>query len=225
MTVPLNRRRFRLAAGLFAWIMVLAGPVQVALAEGNYPLTISLIKMVAQDEARAHQAYIAYSRQAVADNYPGIARLFIALAASESIHAANFNRILADLGAAPPGMMGADVKVGSTRDNLKIAIQVELNEIDKIYPAILVKIQPENHEAARRFVNYAWKSEKQHRGLIKKIQAGTGVFFDQLDRQIGDSKVDFVVCQNCGSTLQELPRKRCPICGEPVSRYKKIGGQ
>ena len=193
-----------------------------ALSDNNYLVTTSVINTAFQDEARAHQTYIAYSRKAVEENYPGIAKLFMALATSESIHAANFKRILADIGVAVPEVPEITVKVGSIRTNLKKATQVELDEIDKKYPGIIEKIKPENHEEAMRFITYAWESEKQHRDFFKKIKTGTGIFFNLLARKIEDTDTDFLVCKNCGSTLTELPRESCPICGKSVALYKKI---
>ena len=215
-------KRFPLTVGMFIGVMVLAGLPSFGLAGNDYQETISVIQTVSQDEARAHQAYIAYSRKAVEENYPGIARLFIALATSESIHAANFRKILSDIGIAVQEVPDTTIKVGSTKANLKKATQVELDEIDKKYPGIIEKIKSENHEEAMRFITYAWESEKQHRDLIKEIKSGTGIFFNLLARKIEDTNADFVVCENCGSTLMELPQESCPICGKPVALYKKI---
>ena len=212
----------QLAADLLLCLVVVAGPAPVVLAAGNYPLTIAALKEVAQDEAQACQTYKAYSQKADEENYPGIARLFTALATSESIHAANFNKILADLGSAPQETAVETVEVGSTRVNLKRATDVELHEIDTKYPSILERLAPEHHEDAMRFITYAWQAEQQHRELIKKIRSGTGFFFFLLARKLKDVKDDFVVCHYCGSTLMEIPPDICPICGKSAVWYKKI---
>ena len=215
-------KRSLLTAGMLIAVNILAGLVSSSLAEENYPLTVSVITSVAQDEERAHRTYIAYSRKAAEENYPGIARLFIALATSEAIHAANFRKILSDLGVSEVKREKNLIKVGSTRANLKKSTKVELNEIDKKYPGILEKIQPENHEEAMQFITYAWLSEKQHRDLLKRIKSGTGMFFNLLAQKIEDTDAEFVVCENCGSTLIELPLEKCPICSESVENYKRI---
>ena len=213
---------FLLTAGMFICIMLLTGLSSFCLADNDYPVTVSVIKVVFQDEARAHHTYIAYSQKASEENYPGIARLFIALATSESIHAANFKKVLSDIGIMIQEAPETKIKVGRTKANLKKATQVELDEIDKKYPGIIEKIKPENHGEAMRFITYAWESEKQHRDLIKEIKSGTGIFFNLLARKIEDTDADFVVCENCGSTLMELPLESCPICGKSVAHYKKI---
>jgi rubrerythrin len=209
-------KRSLLTVGMLIAVNILAGLVSASLAEENYPQTVSVITAAAQDEERAHRTYIAYSLKAAEENYPGIARLFIALATSEAIHAANFRKILTDIGVAAEKRKETPIEVGSTRANLKKSTKVELNEIDKKYPGILEKIQPENHEEAMQFITYAWLSEKQHRHLLKRIKSGTGIFFNLLAKKIEDTDAEFVVCENCGSTLIELPLERCPICSEYV---------
>ena len=213
---------FPLTVGMLICVMMLASLSSSGIAGNNYPVTISVIEVLSQDEALAHQTYIAYSRKAAEENYPGIARLFVALATSESIHAANFGKILSDLGVAVQKAPDTEIKVDSTKANLKKSTQVELDEIDKKYPGIIKQLKPENHKEAMRFITYAWESEKQHRDLIKEIKSGTGIFFILLARKIEDTDADFVVCENCGSTLMELPREICPICGKSVALYKKI---
>lgn len=215
-------KRFPLTVGVLICVMVLICLPSSELAGENYPVTISVIKTVSQDEARAQQTYIAYSRKAVEENYPGIAKLFLALATSESIHAANFRRILSNLGITAQQAPDLTIKVNSTRTNLKKSTRVELDEIDKKYPGIIEKIKPENHVEAIRFITYAWESEKQHRDLITKIKSGTGMFFSLLVRKIEDTDADFVVCQNCGSTLMEFPPDNCPICSESAALFKNI---
>lgn len=137
-------KRFPLTVGVLICVMVLICLPSSELAGENYPVTISVIKTVSQDEARAQQTYIAYSRKAVEENYPGIAKLFLALATSESIHAANFRRILSNLGITAQQAPDLTIKVNSTRTNLKKSTRVELDEIDKKYPGIIEKIKPEN---------------------------------------------------------------------------------
>ena len=117
----------------------------------------------------------------------------------------------------------SDINISILKNEMSVLItKVELDDIDRKYPEIIVKINPENHKEAIRYITYAWESEKQHRGLIKEIKSGTGIFFNFLARKIEDTYADFVVCKNCGSTLMELPLESCPICGKSVAFYKKI---
>jgi len=191
-------------------------------AQVRYPETISALQILYQDEVQAHNNYQAYAKKAKSEKYPNIAKLFIALATSESIHARNFKKILSDTGAEAEEFAGFEPKVSSTRKNLKLATAVEIEEIDKKYPQFIEQIRPENHAEAIRYITYAWEAEKQHRELLKTIKSGTGIFFGFLTKKIEGSPSPYFVCQRCGSTLTEIPQATCPICEGPAAKYKEI---
>src|SRR4030042_1439510 len=149
-------------------------------------------------------------------------QLFVSLATSESIHARNFKQLLIDLKVELKESPKPEIKVSTTKKNLKGATQVELQEIDHGYPQLIEKVRPEGHEAAIRYITYAWESEKQHRELIKKIESGTGILFRMLSRIIEKTSNRYFVCQECGSTIRELPEVACPICKNSVSNFKEI---
>jgi rubrerythrin len=188
----------------------------------RYPETISVLQILYQDEVQAFNNYQAYAKKALAENYPNIARLFISIATSESIHARNFKKLLSDLGTPAEELPELRIKVSSTRKNLKQATAVELEEIDKKYPQFIEQITPENHAEAIQYITYAWEAEKQHRDLLKRIKSGTGMFFGLLTKKIEGSPSPYFVCQRCGSTLTEFPQTTCPICKGPAAKYKEI---
>ena len=191
-------------------------------AQLRYPETISVLQTLYQDEIQAFKDYQAYAKKAASEKYPNIAKLFITLATSESIHARNFKKVLSDIGAEPEEVPAIEPKVSSTRKNLKLATAVELEEIDNKYPQFIIQVTPENHAEAIQYITYAWEAEKQHRALLKKIKSGTGIFFGFLTQKIEGSPSPYFVCQNCGSTLSEIPEATCPVCGGPSVKYKEI---
>lgn len=193
-----------------------------ARAQLEYPETISVLQTLYQDEVLAFNNYQAYAKKAIAEDYPNIARLFISIATSESIHARNFKDQLSALGTPAEELPELEVAVLSTRKNLKFATAVELEEIDKKYPQFIEQITPENHAEAIQYITYAWEAEKQHRDLLKRIKSGTGIFFGLLTEKIEGSPSPYFVCQRCGSTLTELPPATCPICKGPAAEYKEI---
>jgi rubrerythrin len=191
-------------------------------AQSKYPETISVLQTLYLDEIQAFNDYQAYAKKAASEKYPNIARLFITLSTSESIHARNFKKVLSNIGAEAEEVPGFEPKVSSTRKNLRLATAVELEEIDNKYPQFIKQITPENHAEAIQYITYAWESEKQHRELLKKIKSGTGIFFGLLTQKIEGSPSPYFVCQNCGSTLSEIPEATCPICGGPPAKYTEI---
>ena len=209
----------------FQWILcvlIIFISLSIVDAQSNYPETKAVLQTAYQNEILAHVAYLAYAEKALSENYPNIAHLFISLASSESIHARNFKQQLSDLGIEAKERPKSEIKVSSTKENLKNATQVELEEINQRYPQFVEKIRSENHEAALRTLTYAWESEKQHRDIIEKISSATGILFGVLASRIEKTPTRYFVCQPCGSTMNELPRDACPICKSPVSQYKEI---
>lgn len=213
----------RSAVGILIPAVMLAFLQGMAHAQHQaYSQTIAVLQELYVKEVKAHQRYRLFSEAALREEHPNIAHLFAALAYSESVHARQFRRILNELQAPVPEVPLADIRVGTTRENLKYATDVELAEIDREYPAYLGRIEAEHHAEAQKYIRYAWSAERQHRDLIKQIQSGTGMFFRLLIKRFKAEKHRYFVNQNCGATVTELPKDRCPICHKPVSTYVEI---
>ena len=220
--MPGRTDRYRYLSISIVMVCIFAFLLPAVSAQLRYPETISVLQTLYQDEVQAFKDYQAYAKKAVSEKYPNIARLFITLATSESIHARNFKKVLSDIGAEAEEVPGFEPKVSSTRKNLKLATAVEIEEIDKKYPQFIKQIAPENHAEAIQYITYAWEAEKQHRALLKRIKSGTGIFFGLLTQKIEGSPSPYFVCQNCGSTLSEIPEAACPVCGGTSAKYKEI---
>ena len=190
--------------------------------QAQCPNTIFVLKQSFANEVAAHLRYSAFAKKARSEGYPNVAYLFIGLARSEEIHARNFKRVLSYFGVTVKENLRSEIGISDTRENLKAACQVELEEIDHIYPSCIERARKEGHANAVRNFEYAWESEKQHRDLIEKIQSGTGIFFGALTKKIEGTPVEYFVCETCGSTVIELPKEHCPICKGSTKAYSKI---
>ena len=191
-------------------------------AQSRYPVTSSTLQTLYHNETQDHLTYLAYAQKAISENYPRIAYFFVTLAASESIHARNYRQILSDLGIKVKETPKPEIKVSTTKENLKSAIHSELHVIDQRYPQFIEKIRPEKHETAIQSITYAWEGEKQHRDLIEKIKSGTGIFFGFLAQKIEKTLIQFHICQGCGSPVVELSKDICSICQCLPPRYKEV---
>ena len=187
----------------------------------NYSETISVLQELNRAEIIASKTYSGFAKKAKEEKYYSVSRLFSALSGSETVHARNFKNILNDLGVEPKKFPDQDIKITDTRTNLKWALKVELSEIDANYPRLIKKLKPEGNKRALEDISYAWKSEMQHRDLIKKMKSALGFFFGKIVDKLKEAK-DYHVCQRCGSTVFKLPEKSCIICGSPVLMYKQI---
>lgn len=196
----------------------------MALARSGrtYPITIKVLREGATIEMGAHIRYADFSQRADEEGYKGIAYMLTALATSELIHAQNYGRTLALLGASIDHPQPQVPTVSDTKSNLIFAAEAEINTVDNVYPEILVRLRDENHEEAVQSVIYAWESHKQHRDIIKKIQKWSPDFFETVARRIDDKSDHYYVCKICGSTLYEIPADTCPICKHPSTHYSLI---
>ncbi len=193
-------------------------------AKSEFLETIAVLQAVHNREVQVNLAYLTYAQKAVSENYPNIAHLFGALAASEWIHARNFRQLLFDLGIEMKRYPEPEIRASTTKANLKNATRIEIEEIDRNYPQFIERIKSERYEPAIRDLTYAWESEKQHRKLIEKIRSGTGIFFGILARTIEKTPYRYFVCQACGFTISSTspPENPCPVCKSPVSHFKEI---
>jgi rubrerythrin len=193
-----------------------------AVNHSKYPHTTEAMQERYADEMRAYHNYAVFSQKAVEEGYPNIAYLFTSLAESEFIHAHNFRARLLELGTKPRPVSGLDAKASSTKSNLNAAVSVEANEIDHKYPDIVKLISPENHQQSIDATTWAWQSEAQHRKLIIKMQKHVVRWWGIVSSKIEERHVTYYVCEICGSTLVEIPKETCPICGRPASEYRQI---
>ena len=188
---------------------------------GAFPITTKVLKAAYETETVAHENYVCYSQKAVEEKYPNIAYLFTAFASSEKIHAQNYRRILSSMsaGAKEPEM---DVLILDTKANLIKATEGELKKIKKTYPGFLTKLKKESHDQAVINCMYSWKSHQQHRRKIAEIRRYSPYFFGHVAKKLEGLKLDFHVCEICGSTIDEAPKAPCDICNFPNSHYRKI---
>ncbi len=209
---------------VIASFLCVLSPVAIRAQSASVPgftQTVSVMRVVLNGELLAHARYTAYAARAREESYPRIAALALALAASEAIHARNFQAVLHSLGV-DATLEGPAVTVGDTRSNIRNASTAELDEIDVRYPLYLARIRPEHHEPAIAALTHAWEAEKQHRDLITQLIQGSGLLFGVMARTIEGTPVQYFICDNCGSTLPELPAETCPVCQGPASRYSRV---
>jgi rubrerythrin len=213
-----RRHLASLAAGTLAWG---AGLVRPAFA-GGYTETIAAMQAAQQAETLVNRRYREFGRQAKAEGYFGVAYLFYAFAASELIHAQNFQRVLARLGVDAEPARAPLALPASTKENLVRAANDEMHSIEAFYPRLLERLKPEGHADAITYVTYAWESERQHRDVIRKLQQYSPTFFETVAKTIDMKTGTYYVCQICGSTVHQIPDGACPVCKYPPEHYRRI---
>lgn len=161
--------------------------------------TMKNLKDAFAGESQANRKYLAYAEKADADGKPGVAKLFRAAAAAETIHAHAHLRL----------MKG----IGTTEENLKDAIEGETYEFKSMYPDMMEDAKAEGENAVLRYFGFANEAEKIHAALYTQaLEAGSDVFAD----------AEFYICSVCGHTVNGQPEDKCPICNAAPKAYRKV---
>jgi len=163
--------------------------------------TIENLKEAFAGESQANRRYLAFASKAAEEGFPQIARLFRAAAEAETVHALNHLRILKE--------------VGSTEENIKAAIAGETYEFRKMYPKFLEEAKKESRRDAVWSFDVANKVEEVHAALYSKT-------LETLKAGGRPGMIEYYVCQVCGSTVEGEAPEKCPICGSPRAKFRRI---
>ena len=149
-------------------------------------------------ESQANRKYLAFAKKADRDGYSQVAKLFRAAAEAETVHAHAHLKALGE--------------IGSTADNLKVAVAGETHEFKNMYPVMIEEAKEEGNKTAERTFTFANEVEKIHAKLYQKA-------LDNLDSL---EEADYYVCSVCGMTVENEPPDRCPVCGAKASAFFKV---
>jgi rubrerythrin len=152
-------------------------------------------------ESQASRRYLYFAEKAEIERQPQVARLFRAASEAETVHARNHLKA-----------MGG---IGTTSDNLKAAITGESYEFTKMYPGFVEQAKSEKNGRAETSFDYANKVEKIHHRLYQKA-------LELLEAGQEAKAEPYFVCPVCGNTVAGEAPEKCPICGTPGSKFKKI---
>jgi rubrerythrin len=151
-------------------------------------------------ESKASVRNAAFALKAQKENFPQIARLFMAVSDAESVHANRFLLL----------MRG---KVGSTEENLKVAFESEKKAHADEYPALIRDATEEGaSNAVLKAFSQSRDAENGHAELYKNA----------MNDMLADRQTDYYVCQICGHISENRAPENCPICGAVQTRFKKI---
>lgn len=149
-------------------------------------------------ESQANRKYLAFSRKAGEEGYKGVAKLFRATAAAETVHAFNH---LTEMGG-----------IKSTLENLKAAYSGEHYEFTKMYPEFIEKAKEEKHGGARKTFFYANEVEKIHSKLYEKA-------IEIVASGKECPECEYYVCSKCGYTVADAPPDKCPVCSAKKEEF------
>jgi rubrerythrin len=149
-------------------------------------------------ESQANRKYLAFAKKADEEGYSQVAKLFRAAAEAETVHAHNHLKVMDG--------------IGNTTENLKDAIEGEIDEFEAMYPDFIKEAESEGNKNAVWTFDVANQVEEIHAGLYKKALEALG----------SNEDVDYYVCGHCGNTVENEAPDVCPICGALKSEFMKI---
>lgn len=164
-------------------------------------MTKENLKAAFSGESQAHMKYLAFADKAEKEGFANVGRLFRAIAFAEQAHATSHLRTVGGL--------------GSTSENLAVAIAGENFEVDEMYPAYIAVAEAQQEKRAERSMNWALEAEKIHAEMYavakEAVDGGS-------DAEIGT----IWICDMCGYTVEGEAPDKCPICGAPRERFKSF---
>lgn len=164
-------------------------------------MTEDNLKSAFSGESQAHMRYLIFAKKAEREGFVNVARLFRAIAFAEQVHATNHLNAL--------GLIRA------TAENLQVAIDGELYEVNEMYPAYNAVAKLQEERSAQRTTDWALQAEKVHAEMYQMakqaVEAGE-------DIKIGA----IYICELCGYTVEGEAPDRCPICGATKERFIKF---
>ena len=152
-------------------------------------------------ESQANRRYLFYAEKADEAGHKQIARLFRAAAEAETVHARNHLRVLGE--------------IKSDKENLEAAVGGEHYEFTEMYPGFIEQAKAEDNKAAANSFDLANKVEQIHHKLFQEA-------LSSLESGKSFKEAPYCVCQVCGNTVEGEAPERCPICGAPQSRFKRV---
>lgn len=166
-------------------------------------------------ESMAHMRYLSWATMADKEGYPNIAKLFIAIAEAERVHANNHFNVIAGDTTDATVTAGGVFGTGKTVDNLQGAINGELHEVEQMYPVYLNAAEFQNEPQAKRSFHFALEAEKIHADLFQQAQNAA--------KEGKDIELESVyICPVCGHTILDGAPDKCPVCGAKKEAYKKF---
>jgi rubrerythrin len=151
-------------------------------------------------ESQANRSYLFFAEKAEQEGKPEAARLFRAVAEAETVHARNHFRVLG---------------IGATEENLQKAIAGEYHEYTGMYPAFIQQARVEGNKQAEVSFDWANRVEQLHHGLYEKAA-------NALKSGQKSAVKAYYVCQTCGNTVENEAPDKCPICGAPKIKFKRV---
>ncbi len=220
----LKRERIILAG--LGVVVMLWSVAETALADGgslaSFPKTRQVIGELLTSGQAALAQYRLAERQARIEDQPYLADLFRAVAVSQTIMNRNFRELLAGLGGEVTACNPSRSKRSTTRRNLIVTMQHEINETDKLFPRALAHIRSEGHQAAMDLLKEALRAQQLRRSDMREIFMGARYFYSRLQKEVRHRATVYYICLRSGALLVGALPAVCPVTGTATTSYRPL---
>ncbi|MBU2497373.1 MAG: rubrerythrin family protein [Proteobacteria bacterium] len=149
------------------------------------------------EESKMGSRYGAFVLKAEQEGYPQLARFFRAVANAKSVHARRFLYLLRG-------------KIGTTQENLKLALEGEVAAGETLLGMI------EEAKGASKAVKKAFIQSNKTDGEYARL-------LDEARRDmLTGTETVYYVCQICGHIHKNDVPENCPVCKAVSGRFKKL---
>jgi rubrerythrin len=159
--------------------------------------TLQNVKAGFVAESKANLRNLAFAMKAEQEGYPHLARLFRAVAEAEAVHAFNHLQLLE--------------AISDTQENLESAFEKE-SLAGKAYSQFIKEADEEDNPHAANIFGYSRDVEQGHARLYRKA----------LNHMVSDVGTEYYVCGICGYVSDGILPDKCPICGAPKEKFRKV---
>jgi rubrerythrin len=159
--------------------------------------------------------YGSYAQKADQEGYGQIASMFRAVARAEAIHASQKAALIRQMGGTPVAdTTSVTSPIGTTRDNVRFALESETYETETMYPQFIARAEAEKLPDVVKALNLSLASEPGHKLLFEQI-------LKDPQGYRGNS-VQLLVCPGCGTTSRVMRGNACAVCATPKDLFEKI---
>jgi rubrerythrin len=150
-------------------------------------------------ESKMAARHTAFAQKADHEADPRAARLFRAFSESKSVQARRCLLLLRG-------------RIGTTRENLAAALELERQAYDALYPRLIREAEDEGMKTAEMVFFQSREVAPVQAALLEKT----------LIPEKDSNPVDYYVCQVCGYVSENRAPEKCPICGAIPGKFKHI---
>lgn len=195
------------------YVLALLSSVIIIIISCSQPKpikTIENLKTAITGESNASSKYALFALKAREEGFDTIAKMFDATSRAEFIHATIHTAVLSKLGLEFTPIIDS-IKLSSTQENLKVAIEGETYEFTKMYPEFIEIAKQEGATGADSTFTWAMDAEKKHKDFYQK--ALETITTSTKEKGL---PVTWAVCPKCGNTFAEGEIEEvCSFCKSP----------